>query len=387
MSRRRAPGEGSIFKRKDGRWVGVIPAGRDLRGRPRRVYVYGRTRHQAAARKKARELELGLTPQLEVEQVTVGHLLDRWLALRKNDVRPSTHRAYSDAMGKFATGLRPLALRRVGALDLDMHFQQLLQAGISAARVRFVRTVLSIAFGQAVRWRLLAYNPVRETTPPKVRAAASSFWSAEEAAAFLAHVRARCPWWPLFALAIATGMRRGELAGLRPQDLRLDRREIAVRRARVNVAGAGQAIVEPKTARGRRLLRISPDVISIMRWWARERDSWRKAAERIDLWHDSGYLFVWQDGRAVSPNAISATFRRLAKQAGLRLIRFHDLRHTHAVLELAAGLPLVALSERLGHQDAGFTLRVYADHVPRAKREPSTPTLKDLLEIPSGRPN
>jgi len=89
----------------------------------------------------------------------------------------------------------------------------------------------------------------------------------------------------------------------------------------------------------------------------------------------------------ISPNTISATFRRLAKAAGLRAIRFHDLRHTHAVLELAAGLPLPALSERLGHRDAAFTMRVYADHVLKAKREPLGPTLADLLEIPRGKVN
>jgi integrase len=237
-----------------------------------------------------------------------------------------------------------------------------------------------------VRWRLIPFNPVRETTPPKVTSAKPTVWDPEEAAAFLVHARQHCPWWPLFVLALATGMRRGELAGLAVEDLDLAKREILVRRSRVYGSG-GPIDLEPKTARGRRRIRFRRDVVRILRWWLRERERWRLAAEAIGLWRGSDYLFVWQDGRPLSPNTVSVTFRRLVKAANLRPIRFHDLRHTHAVLELAAGLPLAALSERLGHRDAALTMRVYADHVPRAKREPLVPTLADLLEIPGGRTN
>jgi integrase len=386
MAPRRAPGEGSIFKRKDGRWVGAIPAGRDLQGKPRRIFVYGRTRRAAVERKKARELELGISAHLDAERATAGDLFDRWLAMRGRDLRPSSQRAYKDSLERFAQALRPIALRRITTLDLDMHFQQLQQAGTSAARVRFVRSVLSIAFGQAVRWRLIPYNPVRETMPPKVTSAKPTVWEPQEAAAFLAHAREHCPWWPLYLLALATGMRRGELAGLRPEDVHLDEGEILVRRARV-YGGGGPVELGPKTARGRRQIRFRRDVARILGWWLKERERWRRAAQAIGLWHDSGYLFVWQDGRPISPNTISMTFRRLARAAGLPPIRFHDLRHTHAVLELAAGLPLPALSERLGHRDASFTMRVYADYVPRAKREPLAPTLAELLETPGGRTN
>jgi integrase len=386
MARRRAPGEGSLFKRRDGRWVGVIPAGRDLQGKPRRIFVYGRTRRAAVERKKTRELELGISAHLDAERATAGDLFDRWLAMRAQDLRPSSHRGYHDALERFAQALRPIALRRITTLDLDMHFQQLRQAGTSAARVRFVRAVLNIAFSQAVRWRLIPYNPVRETRPPKVTSAKPTVWEPAEAATFLVHARERCPWWPLYLLALATGMRRGELAGLRVEDLRLPDREILVQRARVYGAG-GPVELGPKTDRGRRRIRFRRDVVRVLGWWLKERERWRRAAQAVGLWQDSGYLFTWQDGRAISPNTISVTFRRLAKTAGLRPIRFHDLRHTHAVLELAAGLPLPALSERLGHRDAAFTMRVYADYVPKAKREPVGPTLADLLETPRGKAN
>jgi integrase len=386
VPQRRAPGEGSLFKRKDGRWVGVIPAGRDLQGRPRRVFVYARTRRAAAQKKKARELELGILGPIEAQKATAGDLFDRWLALRARDLRPSSLRGYTDTLERFAQALRPIPLRRVTTLDLDMHFERLRQAGTSAARIRFVRSVLGIAFGQAVRWRLLSYNPVRETRPPRWNRASYETWEAEEAGAFLACARERCPWWPLFVLALATGMRRGELAGLRVGDLRLADREILVRRSRVYGSG-GPIELEPKTARGRRRIRFRRDVARILRWWLRERERWQVTAQAIGLWRTSEYLFVWQDGRPVSPNTISLTFRRLVKAANLRPIRFHDLRHTHAVLELAAGLPLPVLSERLGHRDAALTMRVYADHVPRAKREPLVPTLADLLETPGGREN
>lgn len=386
MAQRRAPGEGSLFKRRDGRWVGVIPAGRDLQGKPHRIFVYGRTRRAALQKKQAREVELGITGPLAADKATTGDLFDRWLVLRARDLRPSSLRSYKDALDRFAQALRPIPLRRITTLDLDMHFERLREAGTSAARIRFVRTVLGIAFGQAVRWRLVPHNPVRETRPPRAIRARYQTWEAEEAGTFLAHARQACPWWPLFVLALATGMRRGELAGLRLEDLRLADREIAVRRSRV-YGSRGPIELEPKTARGRRRIRFRRDVARILRLWLAERERWRVAAQAVGLWRGSEYLFVWQDGRPLSPNTISVTFRRLVKAAHLRPIRFHDLRHTHAVLELAAGLPLPALSERLGHRDAALTMRVYADHVPKAKREPLVPTLADLLERPHGREN
>jgi integrase len=166
----------------------------------------------------------------------------------------------------------------------------------------------------------------------------------------------------LYRLALATGMRRGEIVGLRWQDVDLDAARLAVVQQLVVVDGWRVEVSEPKTARGRRVLDLDPATVQALR---AHRDV--QIAERAFMgpdYEDNDLVFCREDGRALHPDKVSQAFTRLARAAGLPPIRFHDLRHTYATLALAAGEYPKVLSERLGHASAAFTLDTYAHVIP-----------------------
>ncbi|HZJ28141.1 MAG TPA: site-specific integrase, partial [Acidimicrobiia bacterium] len=185
-------------------------------------------------------------------------------------------------------------------------------------------------------------------------------WSPEEAKQFLAYVGGDrlAAMWRLF---LATGMRRGEVAGLRWIDVDLDAGRVAVRHTRVLVYD--QAIIsEPKTRRSRRVVSLDEGTVHALRLHRQRQDAERDHAGEV--WIASGYVFVKEDGEPIDPDRISHVFRLTADAAGVPRIRLHDLRHTAAALALATGMHPKVMSDRLGHSSIAITLDVYGHLVP-----------------------
>jgi integrase len=178
----------------------------------------------------------------------------------------------------------------------------------------------------------------------------------------------------LWVLAATTGMRRGELCGLMWQDISLDHGTVAVRRARVPIAGR---IAEgtPKSDRARVVALAASSVAALRAHRAQqisERLAWGQG------WEDTGYVYTHEDGTPVRPDAVSREFDALVRAAGLPRIRLHDLRHTHATLGLASGIPAKVMSERLGHAKVGITLDLYS-HVVPGMQEAAAEQIESLL--------
>ena len=189
-------------------------------------------------------------------------------------------------------------------------------------------------------------------------------WTSQEVREFLDSVatdRLR----PLWLLAATTGMRRGELCGLMWKDVNFEASNVAVRRARVPIAGK-VAEGTPKSDRAR-VIAIAPATVSALRTHRKaqleERLAWGEA------WQDSGYVFTQADGSPVRPDAVTRAFEAHVIAAAVPRIRLHDLRHTHATLGLAAGIPAKVMSERLGHAKVGITLDLYSHVVPGMQEE------------------
>ena len=178
-------------------------------------------------------------------------------------------------------------------------------------------------------------------------------WTAEEVRRLLAHVEGDrlAPIWRLF---VATGMRRGEVAGLRWSDVDLDAARLSVRSTRVLVYAEVRSL-EPKTRRSRRVVALDAGAVTALRRHARHQ-----AVERgrlSGLWEDTGYVFVREDGRPLDPDRIS------------HLFGVHDLRHTAATLALAGGVHPKVVSERLGHSSIAITLDTYSHVLPSMQEE------------------
>jgi integrase len=162
-------------------------------------------------------------------------------------------------------------------------------------------------------------------------------------------------------LVATTGMRRGELAGLRWVDVDLDGGRASPRRPRVVVNYAVE-VSEPKTAKGRRSVALDAVTVAALREH-KERQTKDRAVVGPG-WQDSGLVFTRLDGAPLHPDVISDWFERLAREAGLPKIRLHDVRHSYASAALAAGIPAKIVSERLGHATVQITLDTYSHVLP-----------------------
>ena len=186
-------------------------------------------------------------------------------------------------------------------------------------------------------------------------------WTAEELRTFTTATSTH-RWAGIWALLATTGMRRGEVLGLRWSDVDLDAGTVTIRATRIRF-GSTTATSSPTTARGNRTIAIGPKTCAALRAWKRTQTE-----ERLfcgSAWQDTdGLVVTVANGSAPNPEAFSNLFRRLVRQHGLSPIRLHDLRHSYATAALAAGVPVKVLSQRIGHADVGVTLAVYTHVLP-----------------------
>jgi integrase len=227
---------------------------------------------------------------------------------------------------------------------------------LSAKTVRNVHAILSKALNDAVDAGLLVINVAQRAKPPRQPAARGEIqaWTADELARFL-HSAADDRLFAAWHLAAHTGLRRGELLGLRWRDIDFDRAVLSVRQAIV-LDYTTPIISTPKNHEAR-VVDLDAGTIEAL-----QRHKWLQGDEKLawgEGYADSGLVFRREDGNLINPDHLSQRFDRLVCRSGVRRIKLHGLRHTHATLMLKAGVPVKVVSERLGHADPAFTLRVY----------------------------
>jgi len=322
-------------------------------------------------------------------KITVREYLEQWLEGYASQVKPTTYVSYKLHVDKYivprigAERLQQLTPMMVGQLYAVLqkqggHDRHKLKDGekpkvvpLSATTVRRVRATLHKALADAVEQRLIPYNPADAVRAPKVErdaddAGEMKAWTREELDTFLVSC-ASDRLYPMWRLAAWTGMRRGEVAGLVWRDVDLNAGTITVQRARVTVKSAEVRESKPKTATGRRNVDLDEETRSALEAWQDRQKAERK--EWPGEWPAHGLVFTLEDGSALHPDYLSRWFHSLSKKAKLPEIRLHDLRHTHATLLLAAGVPVKVVSERLGHSTQAFTMTVYQHVLPGMQRE------------------
>jgi integrase len=236
---------------------------------------------------------------------------------------------------------------------------------LSPTTVHAAHRTVSKALAEALVAGLVSRNAAKLAKPPRPAKTEMSTWDASQLRAFAASV-ASDRLSALWQVAMTTGLRRGELAGLRWEDLDLDnqRLRVAVTRVAVNYR------VEPgtpKSATSRRTIGLDPETCASLR-----SHRARMAAERLawgPAWTDCGLVFVAEDGEALHPQRFSKLFQVAARRAKLPPIRFHDLRHSYASAGLEAGVPLLVMSRRLGHSSLAITADTYSHVRPQVDQE------------------
>jgi integrase len=364
MAKRRGNGEGSVFQRKsDALWTAclVLPNGR-------RKSFYARSYKEVAdkLRTARREIEQGI--DLSERRLTLEAFLKKWLeSSAKPSVRTKTHEGYeSICRVRVIPRIGRVPLDKVSPLDLQGLYADLVKAGLSHRSVHHTHRVLHRAFVQAVRWNLIARNPCDGATAPKPERSEMHPLTADQATALLTSTRDH-PSHALYALAVSTGMRIGELMALRWQEVDFEGERLFVRRAlqRQRVDGLAKTalvFIEPKTARSRRAIKLSQTALAALREHRRRQLEYRLSVG--PAWHDQDLVFANETGGPLDPAWQSATFKETLRALGLPVIRFHDLRHTAATLLLARGVHPKVVSEMLGHATITLTLDTYSHLVP-----------------------
>ncbi len=364
--KRRGHGEGSIYQLPNGKYRGVVDLGW-ANGKRQRKYITRATRAEVV--KELRKLtELAESGRLSTRRVpTVAQWMETYFAeVAAAKVRPSTlHRYREEVEHHIAPHLGRHRLDRLTPIHLTAFYRDRLQV-LSPSSVRRLHANLRRALNVAVRWQLIQVNPASLVDAPSLTHTEVNPYTVAEARVFLKAIRGmrlEARW----LIAVTLGLRQGEALGLRWEDVDLTAGTLRVRAQLQRDPSTGELVrVDTKTARSRRTLPIPPSVLLALREHRERQDRERRDA---DSWADPGWVFATRLGTPVHPRNDYRSFREIIRQAGLRQVRLHDLRHTAASVLLAQGVPARVVMEILGHSQISVTLNTYAHVAPEIARE------------------
>jgi integrase len=384
MNYRAAMARGTVYRNKQtGTWNFVVDVAGP--GQPRRQIDRGgfATRKQAEAVLEQVRSEHRQVRSLDAS-VTTWRYLDEWLTRRALDgLKPSTIDSYRRSLTLYVSQseIADTPLASLQARHLNDLYARLLTSGRRGRRsprtVRLLHTIVRKALKDATRAGLIPTNPADNASPPTSSAAAPpemECWSAEQLAEFLDQHR-KHHLYPLIHLAAYTGLRRGELAALRWNDVDLDHGVLTVRHSltwlRPNTADERPwELTAPKTRQGRRRIDLDADTIEVLRRLRGSQGLWKRQVG--SGYAPDGFVFASEHGKPYRPDSLTQAFARLVARSGIDPISFHGLRHTHATLLLAQGQPVKVVSERLGHASIQITLNTYAHVMPGQQAEAAT---------------
>jgi integrase len=379
--RRRARGDGSVRLRSDGRWEGRVEAGWSAEGRRKRTSVFGNTKEVAAARLREEQDRVGKGQAHQDGRTTVETFLVRWLKVVEPRLRPATMRRYRGicehqlipALGRFR-------LTKLEPSDVATALAQLQEGGLAPQTVSHCRSVLRTALSSAQKWREVRENVVKLTDAPRVPRPSPKTLPPAEVHRVLEAVSGS-PIGNLVALGLRSGMRQGELLGLRWSDIDLQRRQLTVG-ASLQRLGGEFRLVEPKSEHSRRTLRLSAPALAALQ---SERQQQLEAQLAVGpLWKPpiADLVFTGPLGRPLMGTSVTRQFKTALARHGLAPLRFHHLRHLNGSLMLASGVDLATVSHMLGHSSVALTASTYAGILPTL-RDDAVDRLERLLSQPS----
>ena len=379
--RKRGPGEGSIFKRKDGRWVAELFLGYGPDGKKKVARAYARTHADAKAKllELMRQRENGL-PVDGADKQTVRQYLTRWLDdVAAMTLRPLSLRTYRNVVNHIVSVIGDVELGKLTPQHLQALYRVKRDQGLTRT-VTMMHAVLHKALGQAVKWGILARNVADLVERPKPPEKEQRALGPEEVKRFF-EVAREDRLYALYVLSATCGLRIGEALGLKWEDINLDQRTLVVRRQLQWIKGKPN-LLAPKSDKSKRTIVLPKVAMTALRGHRA-----RQAEERLragTAWKDEGFVFTTSIGTPLSPaNVRNRSFYRILKKAGLPRIRFHDLRHTTATLLLARGVHPRLVQELLGHSQISLTLDTYS-HVTEAMLRQVADEMDAVLDLPDG---
>ena len=358
---------GCIRKRGKDSYSIAVSLGRDAATGKYKYVWMGVKGTKREAEKRLSELlhRLDTGAFVSPSKTTVADYLRRWLQeyVRPNLSPRGFERYESIARVHLIPDLGAIALTQLRPEHLQRQYASKLGKGLSPRSVRYQHVVLHKALETAMKWGLVVRNVADGVDVPRSRQKDMQTWSEFEVRHFL-EVAKDSPYYALFHTALYTGMRRGELLALRWRDVGVQ--EIHVNRTLHQLRDGSYVFTEPKSARSRRTIDLSPSSILTLAEH-RERQEGVRTVMGIPQTQDD-FVFSTLEGKPLRPNTVSRAWTMLATRAGLRAIRLHDARHTHASLMLKQGVHPKIVQERLGHGSIQVTLDTYSHVAPGLQR-------------------
>jgi integrase len=364
---KRANGEGTIYRRKDGGWCTQYTV-YTSQGRKRKT-IYGKTRQEVAAKlaKALSDRECGLT--FDAENLKLGEYLKCWLTDSVRDsVRDVTYRGYDRLVRNHITPvLGSIKLKALNPTHVRGFYRNKTDAGLSPRTVQYVHVTLHKALKQAVNDGLVPRNVTEAVKPPQLRREEIKPLTSEQAKVLLRTVRGdRLE--ALYVLAVTAGLRQGELLRFRWEDLDLERGTLQVRRTLVGSKNGNPIFSNPKTAKVKRSVKLTEKALEALK---RHRELQLEEMQCLaGLWQEHGLVFTTQVGTPINRhNLVTRSFKPFLDGADLPEIRFHDLRHTCATLMLCGRIHPKVVQELLGHASVTVTLDTYSHVLPTMQGE------------------
>jgi integrase len=363
---------GHIRQRSKGSWSIVIDVGRDPETGKRRQqwYTVKGTKKDAERelREKLRSVETG--SYVKPERTSLGEYLKHWVdSYAVVHTSPRTAEGYQAIVNRYLIpALGGISLCELQPRHLEKYYADALshgrldgKGGLSPRTVLHQHRLLSEALSHAVKQGLLVRNVAEAVVPPRPGGSEMATLSGADVPKFL-DAAGQTAFYTLFYAALYTGMRRGELLGLRWCDIDLGKASISVVQTLYKLSSGKFVIKEPKSPHSRRSVALSPSLTELLRQHHAEQEAQKVLLGKMLTGRD--LVFAHPDGSPLDPSTVTHAFGKLIRKAGLPHIRFHDLRHTHATLMLKGGVHPKIVSERLGHANIGITLDTYSHVVP-----------------------
>jgi integrase len=365
---RRRSGEGTVTLRKDGRYQANISLGTDEKtGKRKRLTRYGKTEDEAFE-----ELHKALEDQrkgmlVQGNQQTVGQFLNEWLEnVHKPTLDLSSYLKYRrDLNNHIIPALGRIKLQSLHQSQVQAFYARKLDEGIAPVSIRVLHAILHTALKHAVKWEYVAKNVCDLVSPPRiVRKRNLRFLTQEEALRLLESLRGH-RLETLVALALATGMRKGELLALHWNDVNLDanleRRTLQVQHTVGVLPGYGIYESDPKTDASRRSIILPDYIVKLLKQHRVKQTETRTQAK---AWENPDLIFTNRKGGYLNPTYLNTPFNKAVAAAGLPPMRFHDLRHSAATILLAMGIHPKVVQELLGHSKISTTMDLYSHALP-----------------------
>ncbi|PLS82609.1 MAG: site-specific integrase [Actinobacteria bacterium] len=375
MVGRRGNGEGTITRRKDGRWEARYYV-QTANGVKRKV-LYGKTRAEVSDKLVKAQSDRIDGIAYDDENMTLGEYIEAWLKGSVfGSVRQSTYDRDTNLVNNHIKPiLGGVKLKKLNAAQVQSFYRNRLDAGLSSSTVHKMHDILRRGLTQAVGWHLVPRNVADTVKPPRPAPKEMQALSNAEARRLL-EAAGEDRLEALYILAIHTGMRQGELLALRWQDVDLENAVASVRRT-LTRSGGKVVFGEPKTKKSRRSIRLTSQAVEALRsHLERQLQDMEILGDR---YQDQGLVFTTDTGAPINPsNLRQRSLTPLLKRAGLPHMRFHDLRHTCATLLLSRGVHPKFVQELLGHATIAITLDTYS-HVMPSMGDATAKAMEDAL--------